>query len=159
MTGNWNSCGGHAVFPRWSEKADSKGAWLKPVILFRHARLNRTKLPTWSNVFSTHCVTAINELSVQNCWYLRTQNVLQIRCINCNIRMSCLSQFSLISILLNINKESKHCDCRRTMHRKGWVFQIATFRSPKIRFIPLFSWNINQCCPVPWNIFGCSLGP
>ena len=49
MTGNRNSRGGHAVFPRWSEKAVSKGAWLKPVILFRHARLNRTKLPTWSN--------------------------------------------------------------------------------------------------------------
>ena len=49
MTGNWNSRGGHAVFQRWSEKAVSKGAWLKPVVLFRHARLNRTKLPTWSN--------------------------------------------------------------------------------------------------------------
>ena len=44
------------------------------------------------------------------------------------------------------------------MHRKGWVFQIATFRSPKMRFIPLFFWTINQWCPVPWNIFGCSLG-
>ena len=33
--------------------------------------------------------------------------------INCNIRTSCMSQFSLISILLNINKASKHCDCRR----------------------------------------------
>ena len=48
-------------------------------------------------------------------WYLRTQNVPQIRCINCNIRASCLSQFSLISILLNIKKASKHCDCRWTI--------------------------------------------
>ena len=54
-------------------------------------------------------------MSVQNCWYLRTQNIPQIRCINCNIRTSCLSQFSLINILLNINKASKHCDCRRTI--------------------------------------------
>ena len=54
-------------------------------------------------------------MSVQNCWYLRTQNVPQIRCINCNIRTSCLGQFSLISILLNINKASKHCACRRTI--------------------------------------------
>ena len=35
--------------------------------------------------------------------------------INCNIRTSCLSQFSLISILLNINKASNHCHCRRTI--------------------------------------------
>ena len=35
--------------------------------------------------------------------------------INCNIRTSCSSQFSLISTLLNINKASKHCDCRRTI--------------------------------------------
>ena len=54
-------------------------------------------------------------MSIQNCWYLRTQNVPQIRCINCNIRTSCLSQFSLISILLNINKASKHYNCRRTI--------------------------------------------
>ena len=49
-----------------------------------------------------------------------------IACVNCNIRTSCLSQFSLISILFNINKASKHCDCRRTItnalrpvHRNG----------------------------------------
>ena len=35
--------------------------------------------------------------------------------INCNIHTSCLSQFSLISILLNINKASKHCVCRWTI--------------------------------------------
>ena len=35
--------------------------------------------------------------------------------INCNIHTSCLSQFSLISILLNIKKALKHCDCRRTI--------------------------------------------
>ena len=35
--------------------------------------------------------------------------------INCNIRMSYSSQFSLISILLNINKASNHCDCWRTI--------------------------------------------
>ena len=54
-------------------------------------------------------------MSVQNCWYLRTQKVPQIRCINCNIRMSCLRQFSLIIIHLNINKASTNCDCRRTI--------------------------------------------
>ena len=32
---------------------------------------------------------------------------------NCKIHLSCLSQFSLISILLNINKALKHCDCQR----------------------------------------------
>ena len=80
-------------------------------------------------------------------------------------RTSCLNQFSLISILSNINKASKHCDCRQTITNAYGqciemdlgVFQIAIFRSPKIRFILLFSWNINQCCP--WNIFGCSFGP
>ena len=157
MIGNWNSRGGHVVFPRWSVKAVSKEAWLKPVVLFDIFRLNRTKLPTWSkSVLSTQCVTAINKfwlsafpftMSVQNCWYLCTQNVPQIRCINCNIHTSCLSQFSLISILLNINKASKHCNCRQTiMNAYGQcietdrgVFQISTFRFPKTRFLPLFS--------------------
>ena len=36
-------------------------------------------------------------------------------CIHCNICTSCSSQFSLLSILLNINKASKHWDCRRTI--------------------------------------------
>ena len=36
-------------------------------------------------------------------------------CVNCNICTSCLSQFSLMSFLLNINKASKHCNCRRTI--------------------------------------------
>ena len=35
--------------------------------------------------------------------------------INCNIRTSYSSQFSLISILLNINKASNHCYCWRTI--------------------------------------------
>ena len=35
--------------------------------------------------------------------------------INCNNCTFCLSQFSLISILLNINKASKHCDCCLTI--------------------------------------------
>ena len=33
--------------------------------------------------------------------------------INCNIRMSCSSEFLLISILLNIDKALKHCNCWR----------------------------------------------
>ena len=55
-------------------------------------------------------------MSVENCWYLRTQNVPQIWWtirINCNISTSSSSQFLLNSILLNINKASKHCDCRQ----------------------------------------------
>ena len=36
---------------------------------------------------------------------------------NCKIHLSCLSQFSLISILLNINKALKHCDCQRIIMR------------------------------------------
>ena len=103
--------GGTHCFCDEVRKLFPKGAWLKPVVLFRHVRLNRTKLPTWSNQSET--------------LRLPTDN----------------------------NK------CVWPVHRNGWVFQIATFWSPKIRFIPLFSWNINQCCPVPWNIFGCSLGP
>ena len=105
-------------------------------------------------------------MSIQNCWYLCTQNVPQIRCINCNIRTSCLSQFSLISILLNINKASKHCDCRWTITNaygqrieKNEFSKLPLSDPTKLGLIPLFSWNINQCCPVPWNIIGCSLGP
>ena len=36
-------------------------------------------------------------------------------CINCNILTSCSSQFLFLSILLNINKASDHCDCLRTI--------------------------------------------
>ena len=35
--------------------------------------------------------------------------------INCNIRTSCSSQFSLISILLTIYKALEHCDCQWTI--------------------------------------------
>ena len=55
------SCGGHQVFLRRSEKAVSKGEWLKPVVLFRRVRLNRTKLHLIKSVFSTQYVTAINK--------------------------------------------------------------------------------------------------
>ena len=67
MTGNWNRRGGHAVFPGWSVKAVSKGAWLKPVVLFSMFWLNRIKLLTWSkSVFSTQCVRQLIPFDCQH---------------------------------------------------------------------------------------------
>ena len=109
-------------------------------------------------------------MSVHNCWYLHvhTQNVLQIWCIYCNIRTSCLSQFSLISILLNINKASKHCDCRRTItNAYGQCIETDEFSKlphsdpppPKLGLIPCSLEILTNAALFLEIYFGCSIGP